>query len=259
MDILKANELFTKTFFRSIQRFNEIITFRRTSKMGFSQALNSVQQESYQTAMEFYHDVKYKDIFIDKEGVFKAAGGIQGLAKKLTEQQFKSYQKSIDEASVVLAHSALDSAAFEYCRVIELIAPPEKWMTNIKNKKATISEINETGYDVLIQQKISKFVASLDRGSLLEKINQLFKLCEPSNAFDPIKDYKFNKERIEKFDLMRHKIVHEEGLTSPLQNCDKEIIYMMDTSNFLMSLVNHRYNLKIDPLVASDIYKEKNV
>ena len=259
MDIIKASDLFTKTFFRSVQRFNEVITFRRTSKMGFSQALTSVHQESYETATDFFHDVQYKDIFTDKEKAYEAIGGIQGLAKQLTEQQFKSYQKSIDEASVILTHSALDGAALDYCRVIELIAPPQQWLNNIKNQKATIGELNNIGYDNLIKQRISRFVASLDRVSLLDKIDQIFKLCQPPSNFDPIRSYKFDRNRIKDFDLMRHRIVHERGLNSSLQNYDKEIIYMMDTSNFLMALVNYKYKLKLDPFVLSKIYNKNNV
>ncbi len=78
---------------------------------------------------------KLINFFKDKKGFLESLGGIPGgipsAVKQLTNIKLNSYKASIDASSIVLAHSILDSAAFDYLRVIQLVAPLEDWATFI--------------------------------------------------------------------------------------------------------------------------------
>jgi len=87
----------------------------------------------------------------------------------------------------------------------------------------------------------------LERESLLSKIDKLFQICKPPAKFSPIKKYTYDRHRLVKLDELRHEIVHGEGLKSPMIDCENEIIYMKNTANLLMALLNHAYGLKLNP------------
>jgi hypothetical protein len=196
-----------------------------------------------------FFDERYENFFIDKEGFLKSVGGLPTFASLLVKQVIESYQIAIDSASIVLAHSGLDAAAFDYFRVIEMIAPMGELETFIIKRQVSLENLKSKGYDQIVREEIHEFVAGLDRKSLLEKIDKMFQICQPPPKYSPIKGHTFDRGKTEGLDILRHKIVHGEGIKSPLTHCDEDIIYMRDTANFLMALVNSKYNVKINPTV----------
>ena len=62
-------------------------------------------------------------MFLDAEGNLADRqnlvdlGFFQNVAKAMTEQSVMTFQSALDAASLIFAHSVLDNAALEWCRV----------------------------------------------------------------------------------------------------------------------------------------------
>ena len=242
-----AEKLFSEIFFRTSKRFSEIISFRWLNNQALPHVRNLIVKEQIEFIHTLEHDNEYADFFTDKDGFFNKVGGANTLVQTMAREQVKNYQASIDSSSLILSHSAIDASAFDYLRVIGFIAPIDHLEHFVIKKKLTLEELKEKTYEEIIKDKINNFIEGLDRESLPYKVDKLFQICRPPAKFSPIKDYTFDRDRLTNLDSIRHEIVHGEGLKYPMKDCDNEIIYMRNTANFLMALLNHTYGLKLNP------------
>ncbi len=76
----------------------------------------------------------------------------------------------------------------------------------------------------------------------------MFAVCQPPAGFAPINDYEFDRDRLLTIDKNRHDAVHGQVLANPLPQGDNDIWFLMQTTNYLMAMVNARFDLKIDPM-----------
>ncbi len=67
----------------------------------------------------------------------------------------------------------------------------------------------------------------------------------------------FDRDRLEEFDEKRHSIVHDQIEIDPLPNGDKGIWFFMNNSNYLMTLLNMRFGLKLNPMSLMKAYSVK--
>ena len=242
-----AEKLFTEIFFRTTKRFSEIITFRWFNNQALPHVKDLIVKEHNEFVHDLSHGSEYAEFFTDRNGFFDKIGGADSLVESMVREQVETYQSSIDASSLVLAHSAIDASAFDYLRVIGFIAPIDQLEHFVIKKTITLEELKEKTHDEILKDKITKFIVGLERESLLSKIDKLFQICKPPAKFSPIKKYTYDRHRLVKLDELRHEIVHGEGLKSPMIDCDNEIIYMNNTANLLMALLNHAYGLKLNP------------
>jgi len=253
----QAELLFTEIWLRTNTRFSDVFSFRRLTRFTLPQATRFTMTEYGNFARSIASDEQYDKFFINKEGFFNVIGGVDTLASLLAQKQIESYQAAIDGASIVLAHSALDAAAFDYFRVLEIVAPICDLEGFVIKKQISLEELKGNSYDAMARAKIKQFIDDLERKSLLEKIDKMFQICQPPPKFSPINDYTFDRDKTESLDTLRHEIVHGTRLYSSLTNIDEDIKYMRDTANFLMALVNYKYNVKINPTVWKESIQKK--
>lgn len=247
--IKDAEELFSRTWGRSVSQFTMIFNFRRLAAYGLPHISDSVLESSMKLANALYDDPEYDHFFRDKEAALKALGGADKIAKEMTDNQVKQFQYSVDTASLVFAHSILDSAAMEYCQVTAW-ASPSSWEQFVKQKQIKLEEVRDSAYEDILQVKIQEYLLALDRESITLKVDRLFAVCKPPDDFAPIDDYRFDNVRLRKFDKDRHEIVHGGPPANPLPNGDNDIWFLMQTSNYFMAMVNNRFGLKMDSEVT---------
>jgi len=70
-------------------------------------------------------------------------------------------------------------------------------------------------------------------------------ICKPDKSAI-LRDYRFDRERIQRIDGLRHRIVHE-TFGSPIENVRDDLEYMERTQVYLSALITHRYGLKRGP------------
>ena len=253
-----AELLYTKLFMRIAKKFSEVLSFRQATRHSMPFTQEVIEQQFYDYGNSIAHTTKYDHLFKDKRKFLEIVGGVKNFASEMAKNHLSSYQTSIDASSIVLAHSILDAAAMDCFKVIEIIAPLEDWEPLLKKRQISLEALKNNNYEKIMMEKISEYIEELDRKSLLEKIDKLFQICKPPANFTFIENHNYDRSRIDSLDNLRHEIIHGDGLATPIDQCDEDIIYMRSTALFLLGLIFYKYNLKVCPTLYYEDLKQKN-
>lgn len=241
----EAEQLFNDVLARCLDRWRFILSFRTTSKLGMEGAKEEIEREKISVVTDMLQGQVYDKIFIDKQGFFEE-NPPEKLVQSMTEQTLLETEAATDAASIVFAHSVLDGAVFDYCKVTALVSPKD-WEAVVEKRQVTLAELRGTDYDRLLKERVAEFLKQLERESIFIKAGHLFARCKPPEKWSPMHNYIYDKARLEKIDQYRHEIIHGRGINKKLNNTDEEVEYLMKTALFFMGLVNLRYGLKITP------------
>lgn len=241
-------KLFAQTFNSIASRFSVVNSLRRVANLGLPAATPKVYGEWLAFAHQLFHDPQYENMFLDKKAALQAAGGIEGMGKSMAENQVSMFKAAVDAASLVFAHSIVDSAALDFLRVTAAHNHLD-WVPFIEQKKIPISALGGCTYDDIVRDTVAQYIDSLDRQSLMTKVDRLFQICRPEPNFEPMSDYKFDRDRLVKLDRLRHDIVHGSGPVTTLEDGDNDVWFLQKTAFYFMGLVNMRYDTRIDPML----------
>lgn len=110
-------------------------------------------------------------------------------------------------SSIVFAHSLLDAAANDYCAVSALLNPND-WRSFVEDTSVTLRDTEVHGLEKLWRQAVSTYLKKLSNQSVLNRIKVLQKVCKAGDA-TILSGYSFDADRIDRFDKLRHSIVHK--------------------------------------------------
>lgn len=240
--------LFAQTFASIISRFAIVSSLRQVANLGAPAATPKVVAKTTAFAHQLFHDPQYASMFHDKNAALGAFGGVEGMGKMLADNQLTNFKVAVDASSLVFAHSIVDSAALDFLRVTAAHSH-SAWLPLIEQKKVAISSLNGRSYDDVARDAVEQYIDSLDRQSLLIKVDRLFSVCRPAPNFEPMDDYTFDRERLEKLDSLRHDVVHGSGPVTAMEDCDDDVWYLQKTAFYFMGLVNMRYDTRFDTSV----------
>jgi hypothetical protein len=184
-------------------------------------------------------------VFVDKDKYLETVGGVGAVAEGLTKQQVQAFGGSVDSASIVFMHSALDGALHDLCRATALVAP-QRWQPFVDGQEERLSVLRDRGYEAVAKDRIDAFVAALSRESMLKKTDRLFQVCQPERAYSRV-GYRFDRARLAEVDNVRHDIVHRNRPRTPIQDVDGSIDFLNETGLFFFGMVNHCFGLRVDP------------
>ena len=244
----EAEKLFSQIFTRWLNRQGFITSFRRTSQEGMKAAEENIQKQVAEFTNQMAKSNDYDKIFSDKEAFFKTIPP-EKMTHDMTKQTIDQAQIAVDAASVVFAHSVVDGAALDYCRVTALVAPAD-WVSAIDQRSIKLSDVRSSSYDQLLKGKLEEYFEQLERESLLKKTDLLFARCQPPDKWSPMANYAFDRDRLKRLDDYRHEVIHGNAPIKALPSADKEVDYLMRMVLFFQGLVNLRYGLKLDPFYA---------
>lgn len=244
----EAEKLYNQVFKRWTSRQSFILSFRITSQQGIDAARERIRQEKVKFVSRMVRSGEYDTLFLDKAAFFKASPP-EKLVEEMTEATVRYGQVGVDAASIVFAHSMLDGAALDYCRVTALVAPRD-WESVLDQRQVKFSDIREFGFDEVLRRKLDEHFKQLEYESLLKKADLLFARCQPPEKWSPISNYTYDRDRLERLDRYRHEIVHGDNLGNGIDNAAAEVEYLSQTVLFFMGLVNLRYKIMIDPYYA---------
>lgn len=254
MNMTEADKLFNQIHARCLDRWRFILSFRVTSKVGMAAAKQYIEAEKITFVTDLLEGHEYDKILIDKKGFFEANPPKQ-IVESMTEQTIKETETAMNAASIVFAHSVLDGAAFDYCRVTALVAPDD-WSAVLEGRKVSLAEMRGKNYEEVLKQKLTEFFPVLERESLFVKANHLFARCQPPEKWSPMNNYEYDKTRLEKLDNYRHEIIHGQGVSKKIDNPDDEVEYLMKTTLFYMGMVNLKYGLQLNPVYTFRVMAE---
>ncbi len=191
-------------------------------------------------------DPAYKGILVSTGGEEKPID--PEILKTSSKTLFAGSYHSLDAACLVFFHSALDAAAFDFCRVSALQAPSD-WENDVKDSKISLSDVKTKSFDQMLAEKLAQQLDKFEREGLMIKVDKLFAKCKPPSDWSPMTGYKFDRDRLEDFDKQRHEIVHGFALGKPLQRfplSDENEHYVQQTAMYLFGLIHRRYGLQLD-------------
>ncbi len=135
-------EIFTQTFHNITNRFSIVNSLRHVAEIGLSGAIPGIYQEWLDFSHKLVSDPEYDHLFIDKEKAIRDGGGVEGMGRMMAENQLRTFQTAVEAASLVFAHSILDSAAMDYLRVTTLQGQKDL-AEYVNQKQVPISEVQE--------------------------------------------------------------------------------------------------------------------
>jgi hypothetical protein len=179
------------------------------------------------------------------------------LTQALIDHSATTFESALDAATLIFAHSVLDSGAVDWCRVCALAAPDD-FLPFIGRKKVTLADVQAAASVAELRAPaLQGYLDSLARTPLLNKLDLLFSLCRPSPTFVGIdENYRYDRERIIALDKLRHDYVHHGGLGVRLPQGDADLSFLHGTEQFLAVLVCHRYGLQLRPQPMIDAIGE---
>jgi len=242
----QASGLFTKVFITLTQKWSDTYTFRRLVDLGLPHAAKVTAADNLRAAQRFLADRGNDRLFLDKAKFLELSGGAQVIGAAMTREQLAAFRASVDAASLVFMHSALDGAAYDLCQVTTLVASSD-WEPILAEQKVQLSDVKSVGYEAIFKKKLVHYLTAFERESLLKKVDRLFQLCRPPSGFAPILGYRFDRDMLQALDRTRHDIIHGNIAAGLPGDIEASVEFLLNTGLFLLALVNHRYDVKLDP------------
>jgi len=246
----EAEKLLHRTVSRCMNQWSFIVSFRESFRFGAEEARKSMQADRVKKLNDVLHGTEYDILFFGrKEALLRKLPPSEELVAKATETTVREVETAVSAACVVFAHSVLDGAALDYCRVTALVAPRD-WESVIEQRRIKLSEIRGLSYDQILEKELAEFFEKeLENQSLLKKADHLFARCRPPQKFNPgfLPSYTYDRERLERIDRYRHDVIHGEALESQTPLAEGEVEHLFHTSLFFAGLVESRYKVGLDP------------
>jgi hypothetical protein len=242
-----AEQLAAEIFGRTMSAWNAVHTFRWMGQLGLPHAKEQAAWQHKRTTYDYATADEYADVFIGggRERLVEL-GFFEKAAREMTKAAVSTFEGVSDAASLIFAHSVLDGAVLDWCRVCA-IAEPDDLMPYIKTKRVSLSNVKESSFSELRDNEIKEFLAVLERESAIKKLDTIFALCRPPQEFVGMKNYRYDRERIVALDQLRHDYVHRGILSVRLPRGDDDLWYLFRTTHFLLPLVNQKYGIRLDP------------
>jgi hypothetical protein len=173
---------------------------------------------------------------------------IRTLLSNITaEMMTHEAQTATDSAALVFAHSILDDAATQYCRIAAALSPSD-WASSLSERKLSLSDFKTLkSYEAAVQYILGQYLGELQNQSLVTRIKLLNRNCQPMpDQQSGLAEYKLNLETIEALDKKRQDIIHRTNLREPCENIEADIDNLFDTCRYLGALVSYKYGVKAD-------------
>ena len=113
--------IYTRLFFALLNAWADTYSFRRIVETGMYNAERQLVGENSRWFSEFLADPANETLFRDKARYLEIVGGPAVVAERLTDAEISAFRGSVDAASLVFMHSALDGAIHDLCRVFRLL------------------------------------------------------------------------------------------------------------------------------------------
>jgi len=249
-DMSAATKLFSEAFLRSLKGFAMVFEFRRIACIGLKSSFSDLLAYVTQLLYDLETNPDFAGIIVSIDPNVPPRPGwsrriVATSADYLVRQQQQSFSVAVDAASLVFAHSILDDAALQYCQVTAMVSP-SSWEQLVLEKKVQLRDVRSNDYENLLKRSIQDYIDKLERESLITKSQKLFEVCRPEREFQPIMGFSYDRGRLEGLDRLRHDIVHGAGPVNKLPNGDDDLYFMQQCGLYLMTLVNHRFGVRIE-------------
>jgi len=246
-----SNELSQKeldrVFGTTMGLLGRLTTFHSVADKGLLYGVEEVMEELRATFKEMRSSGELAQLLTDPSKVGAFAKLLESQENKTYDRVTETAESAIEAGCIVFAHGILDSCVYGYLTVTSLAAP-SLWEPFVDKKKVDLSEVKNQTYEQLRESKIKDLVEKAERESLLYKLDLLHKIVPPKRKISG--SYKYERDRIEKLDDIRNKIVHNNNWNFHLLDFNTEYMYWNFLNFYLLSLIIDNTNLKLSNEVS---------
>ena len=146
-------------------------------------------------------------------------------------------------ASLVFAHSVFEGCVCDLLWMT-VVAGPEDWLPLINNKQVTVYDLAIKNKDDILFRLVEERFRSLERESVLEKIERLFAIVSPPPNRPRFPQYVYDRARIEQIDRVRHAAVHDDPLGYDPRRLKEDVHYLLVSLLWLSGPVLDKYHLR---------------
>jgi hypothetical protein len=238
-DTTGAQELFDQTFGRTMKVQSFIWSFQLYMVHGAPSAAEAIAEEAEKTARDFLSSPN----FGTEEQRKAAMAPLEMQVRGATLDTIHNAHAAAEAACIVFAHSMIDAAVLDYCRVAAMLNV-EDWVSEVLTDRITLQQARSTDLDVLLREAVEAYMRKLGNRSLLAKIDVLQTVCKPGGA-EIRKGYRFDRARIKAMDDLRIAIIHKDAFGERIPATGDGLAYLWETNLYLSALISHRYGLRL--------------
>lgn len=165
-----------------------------------------------------------------------------GFALAMGSRSLRLATQTLDAATLVFAHTLLDEAISEACW-ISFASNAQDWYPFIGDRKVTIGQLRTQALDENLKEVISDSIKQMERESMKKRLERIHAICIPKlkGAPSPTSWIKF--DALERFDDLRHRVVHEAGFTRSIKSVEDEIFFAKQAGLNVLMLLRQAYDL----------------
>lgn len=244
-----STTFYSKIFANLMRADEESRTFRRVAHLGTPAAEAVLTTQNQTFANDLLTNPDYDRFFLDRPGAVALLGGSRGVTAGLTATQLGIFRGAVDAASLVFMHSAVDAVTSDLCRLSSQLAVND-WEPFVRDQKVALKELQGAVVADLMRARVAEYIEALAKEGLLKRIDRLWAVCKPPATEELIGNYTFDRVHLEAIDRLRHQLVHGDHLGTPISDIHDTLDYLFRTGLFVFTMVNHRYDVRIDPLAV---------
>jgi len=132
---------------------------------------------------------------------------VKRLSLGLADRSVRLAKRTVDSAALVFAHTLLDEALSEACR-ISFQADPRRWLAFVNNRKVELGRLKTKTLMSVKEEMAREHVLQLERESMTKRLEVLNGVCVPRLKGEAIPTAWIKQEALRDFDRLRQRIIH---------------------------------------------------
>lgn len=228
-----------------LQKWMALKNFKNLSMLGLKEATSTLFYQQLEAAQQLGHNPIYEK-FIDQTLYREKIDPLEA-AKRVSSRLINEAQYTVESSILILSHTLLDTTLLELCR-FSTVYHPERWDEDINEKTVKFEAVQSSDIHQIRQQILCKKIEELERKSLIEKADVLYKRCKPEANFCSTihNEYVYDRDKLKMYDEQRHDIVHGRfNPTQQIKDFDNLLLFVEQTGMHFIIMICEYYNTKI--------------
>lgn len=228
----------------TFQLLGKLSSFYSTLLKGLPHGVDSAMSDTKKLYKQLYEDGTLATLLKDPSKVEETYKTTEERMGQLYQKLKDDTKKALDGTAIVFAHGILDAGVYGYLEVLSL-ASPDSFESFIGKKQVYLTDTKSKTYDQLYKEKVKEYMEDvIEKSSLMFKLDKIHEITRPANT-QMNRAVNYDRDRIDQFDVTRHKIVHGNDWGSYSIDFTKESYYWTLLNFYLLKLVAHKTGLKL--------------
>lgn len=158
------------------------------------------------------------------------------MFQEIDKIQVDHAKAGITSAALIFAHAAADALVYDLCR-LSADLDASRWAQFVRKRKIHLDALESNSTQDILRNAIDEFLKKdLERGSILDKTEALFKALKPGEEQTHLTK-QFDRDELKRIDKQRHECVHELTFDKQREDITKDIDFLNRTVGILINLV----------------------